>query len=253
MALGLLVAVLVLKLTVLSVSGEQWRAVHYSQPQTLAVAIRLAVGLPEWVIGVLLLADRSGQRMGALLLAAGAVLVVPRTVSDLLAFIGDWSAPVDATVLALAAVALADHPLSVLVFPVCFLREPAVRRCRWYLIAPTTAVHAGHGALWFLAVPGAPPFFSPWSGTATAQWALQRLGPASRLVDWGERRGRARRDGHRGPLRTVRQRRGGAPSLAAARRLLRRLCVLAARRLVGGTLDHGRPCRRRHGLGRRHA
>ncbi|WP_240803186.1 sensor histidine kinase [Streptomyces sp. A1499] len=184
MALGLLAAVLVVKLTVLSVSGEQWRAVHYSQPQTIAEVMRLAVGLPVWVIGALLLADRSGRGMGALLLAAGAVLVVPRTVSDLLAVIGDWSAPVDVTVLALAAVALAGHPLSVLVFPVCFLREPAVRRCRWYVIAPAAAAHAGHGALWFLGVPGAPPFFSPWSGTATAQWALRHIGPVSHLVDW---------------------------------------------------------------------
>ncbi|QQC87183.1 histidine kinase [Streptomyces alfalfae] len=184
MALGLLAAVLVVKLTVLSVSGEQWRAVHYSPPQTIAEVMRLAVGLPVWVIGVLLLADRSGRGMGALLLAAGVVLVVPRTVSDLLAFIGDWSAPVDVTVLALAAVALAGHPLSVLVFPVCFLREPAVRRCRWYVIAPAAAAHAGHGALWFLGVPGAPAFFSPWSGTATAQWALQHIGPVSHLVDW---------------------------------------------------------------------
>lgn len=183
-ALGLLAAVLVLKLTVLSVSGEQWRVLHYSQPQTIAEAVRLAVGLPVWVIGVLLLADRSGRGMGALLLAAGAVLVVPRTVSDLLALIGDWSAPVDATVLALAAVALAGHPLSVLVFPLCFLREPTVRRGRWYVIASATAVHAGHGALWFLGVPGAPPFFSPWSGTATAQWALRHIDPVSQLVDW---------------------------------------------------------------------
>ncbi|MFD0385421.1 hypothetical protein ACFQ2B_33435 [Streptomyces stramineus] len=68
------------------------------------------MGLPLCAVAVLLLADPSGHRMGGLLLAAGAVWIVPSAVFDLFAFLGSEPVPVAAAMILLGATGIAGHP-----------------------------------------------------------------------------------------------------------------------------------------------
>ncbi|MBT2385942.1 ATP-binding protein [Streptomyces sp. ISL-11] len=187
-AAALLFAVLLVKLTVVLVlAGDRWLAVNYSAPQASAEVTRLVVGLPLCVVAVLLLADRSGHRMGGLLLAAGAVWIVPSAVFDLFAFLGSEPVPVAAAMILLGATGIAGHPLTVLLLPLCFLHDSASRRGRWGVIVGAGAVCLGYGVLWALGTPGSHPFPSPWSGTAVGEWAMGLLEPSEAAVDWVSR------------------------------------------------------------------
>ncbi|MEV5414307.1 ATP-binding protein [Thermopolyspora sp. NPDC052614] len=180
---ALVIAVLAVRLGVVLRAEEQWLAMYYSPPEITDEVTRLLVGVPVCVVAVFLLADRSGHRAGVLL-AAGAVWIVPSAMFDLLASYGGGAAAEGTAMVLLGAIGIAGRPLTVLLLVLCLLGDPPLRRRHWVVVATAGAACGGHAAVWALSVPGAPPFFSPWSETAVSEWAAELLYPAQEILWW---------------------------------------------------------------------
>jgi two-component system NarL family sensor kinase len=177
-SVALLFVLLPAKLATVLFTGDRRLSLGLSEPQLTAEVTRLLVGLPVCVVAVLLLADRSGHRRGGVLLAAGAVWIIPSAVLDVFAFLGEGSPPAATAMILLGAAGIAGHPLTVLLLPLCFLPASPAGRARRAGVAGAGAACLVYGAVWALGTPGIPPFTTPWSDTAVGDWALGLLDPA---------------------------------------------------------------------------
>ncbi|WP_229871283.1 sensor histidine kinase [Streptomyces phaeofaciens] len=183
MAAALLATGLAVKVAVVVDAADRWAAL----PQAISELTRLVVGVPVCAVAVLLLADRSGHRAGRMLMAAGAVWFVPSSVLDLVAFFGSTQEAVAAAMIPLGAVAVTVHPLTVLLFPLCFLPGLPSSRGWRFLVTATVAACAVYGAIWTLGTPGAAPFASPWAGTPAGRWAGRHLDLNQQGLVWVSR------------------------------------------------------------------
>jgi len=173
---------LVLWLVVLLGVDGPWTETLGLRPRWIAEATCIAVGAPVCVLGVMLLADRSAHRPGGVVLAAGALWLVPSAVPEVLFVLGEGKAAAGAVVV-LRAVGTAGRSLSVLLFPLV-LAGGLSGRWRGGVAAAATAWYGAYAVVWAVGFPGVPPFLSPWNDSRWSVRARDLLSTADVWEPW---------------------------------------------------------------------
>lgn len=168
------VGVLAVWLTVLAVTDNSSPDEGRSQQRVISEVTLVAVGLSVCVVGVLLLLDRFTHRLGAVVLTAGSLWLIPPALSDLAFAAGGGDrggAGSAAAALCLNALAMGCRCVTVLLLPLILTHSSSV----WWrgLAAVVCVWYLGSQVLWVLGTPGTYPFISPWVDTGVSRWARE--------------------------------------------------------------------------------
>ncbi|GAB2537842.1 hypothetical protein GCM10027167_48130 [Nocardia heshunensis] len=161
---GMLIAWLV----ILLVANQSWLAAHYSPPRTIAEVTRVLVGVPVCAVGALLLADRYAHRLGAVVMAAGGLWLIPSALTDMFSLVGGGRIAAGAAVV-LHAFGAAARPLTVLLCPFV-LSGDVPRWWRRGVIMAAVCCYLVYAVVWAIGTPGADPYPSPWAESGAGEW-----------------------------------------------------------------------------------